>query len=413
MSTYQTNSIDTRFGPYNGTKTNSDYFWHYLKEIYDWREQTALNQNFEFFSHIVTQVDSGKRLDGIKEMITMQGYDYQYSFENERYICSVLHFVADKKVPKIVLREVKEGQEPDVFWYMNQVAANRNGTNSRYIGEVLAVKNVDDIFEKLSKADVHFMTKEVQGSKDQGQRFVETYPSAYTQNTIKYVEYSDPQNPQIHLNGDKVFNESEEFLNQIKAIKEAQNDAGLSELMGPLDHIATRVMSQDRENAVLELVKLSPYYPWGAYNIEEQNSSTNPTRNIYKTDEKHFPAKVFTAGNNAFIVNFLEDIYNTTDIYAYNFGRSLHHLAFSMPDFGDGTLNIDKVVDFVTKQNPEMAGELFGDRKEGLRQIFMKRSRIFGWATEYIQRFDGYHGFFTRQNVANLTGALKEDEKRV
>ena len=57
-----------------------------------------------------------------------------------------------------------------------------------------------------------------------------------------------------------------------------------------------------------------------------------------------------------------------------------------------------------------MAGKLFGNREEGIRQIFMKRSRLTGWATEYVQRFDGYHGFFTRQNVANLTGALKDDE---
>jgi hypothetical protein len=412
MSTYQTQSIDTRFGQYNGTKTNSDYFWHYLRELYDWRQSTGLNDNFEFFSHITTQVDTGKRQEAVLEFVTMQGYDFSYSFENDKYICSVLEYTKDKKVPKVLIREVKEGIEPDVFWFMNQVAPNRVGTNSRYIGEVLAVKNIQDLFEVLEKAGVHFMTNSIQGSKEEGQKYVETYPSAYTQNTVRYVEYSDLDNPQIHLNTDKIFQEDDDFLKQIKKIKENQKEQGVLDLMGPLDHIATRVMSQDRENAILEIVKLAPYYPWGAYNIEEQNSSTNPTRNIYHADEKYFPAKVFTAGNNGFVVNFLEDIYNTTDIYAYNFGRSLHHLAFSIPDFGDGSFNIDKVVDFVVKIKPEMAGELFGDRKEGLRQIFMKRSRIFGWATEYIQRFDNYHGFFTRQNVANLTGALKDDEKR-
>ncbi len=408
---YYQPSINGRYGPYNGTKTNSDYFWYYLSKLYDWRQQQGLEQNFSEFSYITTQVDFGKRHQAVKEILTMQGYDYEYSFESQDYFCSVLNYSRDTKVPKILIREPKENKSKDVFWYMNQVAPNRRNSWARYIGETLEVKNLEEIFTHLKAAGVHFMTEEIQGSQQEGQIYLETYPSAYTQNTIKYVQHFN-QTKEIYLNSNRVFSEPEDFLEEIIKTKEEQKLAGVYELMNPIDHIATRIMSQDRENAILEIIKLAPYYPWGAYNIEEQNSSTNPTRNIYHTPERYFPAKVFTAGNNGFVVNFLEEIYNTTDIYAYNFGRSLHHIAFEIPDFGDGKFNIDKVVEYVISQKPEMAGVLFGDREEGLRQIFMKRSRLFGWATEYIQRFDGYHGFFTRQNVANLTGALKEDEKR-
>ena len=358
-------------------------------------------------SYIVTQVDTGKRQDAVKELLTMQGYDFGYSFENEDYICTVLTFERDQKVPSIVIREVKPDKAKDVFWHINQVAPNRKGSWARYIGEVIQVKNIQAVFESLSEANTNFLSK--QTLSDTSQKWIETYPSVYTQNTIKYVQYTDKK--QIHLESDKIYAEDENFLAEVVKIKQDQIEAEVYNLMQPLDHIATRVMSQDREVAILELVKLAPYYPWGAYNIEEQNSSTNPTRNIFKTEERYFPAKVFTAGNSPFTINFLEEIYNTTDIYAYNFGRSLHHLAFEMPDFGDGTDNIDKVVDYVCKLKPDMAGTLFGNREDGIRQIFMKRSRLFGWATEYVQRYDGYHGFFTRQNVANLTGALAEDEK--
>ena len=45
-----------------------------------------------------------------------------------------------------------------------------------------------------------------------------------------------------------------------------------------LDHMATRILAGDREDAILEYLTMVPYYFWGAYNITEMNSSTNVTR---------------------------------------------------------------------------------------------------------------------------------------
>ena len=42
--------------------------------------------------------------------------------------------------------------------------------------------------------------------------------------------------------------------------------------------MATRILSGDREDALLEYMTMVPYYFWGAYNIMEMNSSTNVTR---------------------------------------------------------------------------------------------------------------------------------------
>ena len=55
--------------------------------------------------------------------------------------------------------------------------------------------------------------------------------------------------------------------------KTLQNKIGVTDLLLPLDHLATRVYSQNREVAILEYLSLTSYYFWGAYNFKDQNSS--------------------------------------------------------------------------------------------------------------------------------------------
>ena len=57
-----------------------------------------------------------------------------------------------------------------------------------------------------------------------------------------------------------------------------QEEHGISDLVLGIDHMATRILSGDREDALLEYMTMVPYYFWGAYNIMEMNSSTNVTR---------------------------------------------------------------------------------------------------------------------------------------
>ena len=75
-----------------------------------------------------------------------------------------------------------------------------------------------------------------------------------------------------------------------------------------LDHLATRVLAGEREDAILEYLTMVPDYFWGAYNIQEMNSSTNVTRCAAVTDEKHLPARVFTANNTPSSLNSLVNL---------------------------------------------------------------------------------------------------------
>jgi hypothetical protein len=51
---------------------------------------------------------------------------------------------------------------------------------------------------------------------------------------------------------------------------------------------------------------------------------------------------------------------------------------------------------------------LVGSEEEGLRQIFSVPSPHTMLVTEYIQRYGGFDGFFTRSNVELLTKATEQ-----
>jgi hypothetical protein len=54
--------------------------------------------------------------------------------------------------------------------------------------------------------------------------------------------------------------------------------------------------------------------------------------------------------------------------------------------------------------------QVIGSEQEGLKQIFSRASEHTSLIIEYVQRFHGFQGFFTKDNVADLTAAAGVDE---
>jgi 4-hydroxyphenylpyruvate dioxygenase-like putative hemolysin len=157
-----------------------------------------------------------------------------------------------------------------------------------------------------------------------------------------------------------------------------------------------------------------PYYFWGAYNIEEMNSSTNVTRCPGITDEKLSPARVFTANNTPSYLNSLVNLPMPTEEFVRNFGRRMHHMAYEVAD-GEvaGEKNVDVVVRRLQEQGVPFLAQVVGECTDqpNLKQIFSKSSPHSRLITEYVQRCLGYDGFFTRTNVAALTEAAGHQER--
>jgi hypothetical protein len=195
------------------------------------------------------------------------------------------------------------------------------------------------------------------------------------------------------------------------AAKETQKTLGLDKLILPIDHLATRIYSQNREAAILEYLTLSSYYYWGSYEIAIQNSSTNVTKSIHYADESISPAKVFTAANHPYFVNHLVGLPSPTESFVRNYGPRLHHIALSVADGEtNGIANIDYVVDAIKAKGKDFLLDVIGSREEGLKQIFSSASEHSSLIIEYVQRFGNFDGFFTKQNVAELTEAAGVEE---
>ena len=94
-----------------------------------------------------------------------------------------------------------------------------------------------------------------------------------------------------------------------------------------------------------------------------------------------------------------------------NFGPRLHHIAVAVKD---GETDVLANSDFV-EQSMRDCGKKFllnviGYKEEGLKQIFSSASEYSSLIIEYVQRFDGFQGFFTKDNVAELTRAAGVEE---
>jgi len=77
----------------------------------------------------------------------------------------------------------------------------------------------------------------------------------------------------------------------------------------------------------------------------------------------------------------------------------------------DLILPIEHVVSQIAAQGRNFLLDVIGSRDQGLKQIFSSASEHSSLIIEYVQRFGDFQGFFTKENVAELTHAAGVDEE--
>lgn len=390
----------------NGDKENSSYFNEFLEKIYDWRDSVGLVDLIHEMHSVVIEVDEQDRHAYIEELMLMTPYRFIKSFENDHFIYTLLEVSQDN--PGYVIRSRKNRDQSRIISmnHLSPVALQKPYT--RYIGEVYRVTDIHTVFETLRKAGVEF---EEDGIVTHSKvKFARTAPSQYTWNTVAYIEYPEGKR-QYYLEQFPEHAEDAAWLAQLQTIKKKQEEVKIAELIQPIDHLATRVLHQDREHALLEYLKLTSYYFWGAYEIADQNSSTNVTRSAHDYSEFKSPARVFTAANTPHYVDHIVKLPSPTESFVINYGKRMHHIAYGVADNAPGQSydNVDFVVDRLKENGIEFLLQVIGSAEEGLKQIFSRTSKHSLLITEYVQRFNGFQGFFTKKNVAFLTAAAGED----
>ena len=393
--------------PRFGDKKNSDFFEEYLYRLLEERDRSGLTEMIGGIEALMISVEPGNSVEYIAELALMTPYQYLVTLDSEKHLTHVLRI--DMNSPDILLREVKNPEHSDIFRSLNDlypVGARR--PHSRYLGEILLATDRHHVVALQQQREFRFFQVGQLAELDLPLNVSLSKPSPYTQNLVGYME-RPVDGIRVYHHGNCVILSSAQAANDRG--KEMQERLGIKDLLSPIDHLATRVYSQNREAALLEYLALSSYYYWGSYDIKDQNSSTNVTKNIRQQPESVSPAKVFTANNQPYCVNHLDQLPSPTETFVRNYGPRLHHMAVEVKDGQtNGRENIDYVVDAIAAQGKGFLLETVGSREEGLKQIFSSASDFSSLIVEYVQRFGDFQGFFTRENVALLTYAAGQEE---
>lgn len=399
-------SFSLNFARY-GDKTNSGFFEDFLVRLLEERDRVGLTEQIHQIEAIMITVDPGRALEYISEMCLMTPYDYLVTLESDTHWTHLLRININS--PDLMIREVKDPETRGIFRSLNEVyPIGAKKPYSRYMGEILRVEKLNDVVEQQKQREFRFFSKDDVKGLELPKNAAFVKPSPYTHNIVGYMER--PLN-ELRVYDLGVSTIRDDVNRVYQAAKELQEKRRINDLILPVDHLATRIYSQNREVAILEWLSLSSYYYWGSYNIADQNSSTNVTKSVHYDNELYSPAKVFTANNTPYFVNHLEKLPSPTETFVRNYGPRLHHIALAVRDGErDGFEHIDWVVNAIRSEGKDFLLDVIGSKNEGLKQIFSSASDHSSLIIEYVQRFGDFQGFFTKQNVAELTHAAGVEE---
>ncbi len=392
----------------NGDKQNSPFFEDYLPRLLEERDRSGLTDMIDQVEAIMITVDPGHSIRYIGELALMTPYHYLVTLESKSHWTHILRI--DMNSPDFLVREVKDRRTRGIFRSLNEVyPIGARKPNSRYMGEILRVTDMHGVVECQQAREFRFFSQDDIRRLELPGNLAIVKPSPYTHNIVGYIERPLDQ---IRVYALGISSISPAVQEVYLAAKELQKQLRIDGLILPIDHLATRVYSQNREVAILEWLSQSSYYYWGSYDIHDQNSSTNVTKSVHHNSELHSPAKVFTANNTPYFVNHLVRLPSPTETFVRNYGPRLHHIALAVRDGEtDGRENIEHVVSQIAAQGRDFLLDVIGSREQGLKQIFSSASEHSSLIIEYVQRFGDFQGFFTRENVAQLTHAAGVEEE--
>lgn len=400
-----TNSIGF---PRQGDKKNSPFFEEYLVRLLEERDRVGLSDLIREIDALMITVEPGHSIQYVAEIALMTPYHYLVTLDSESHWTHVLRIDLDS--PDLLIREVKDPSIQGIFRSLNEVyPIGRHKPYSRYMGEILRVTDLHGVVSLQKEREFRFFTQDEVRKLELPGNVSVSKPSPYTHNIVGYMERA-PEEIRVYALGlSSIRTDVNEAYLAAKALQEKLR---IHDLLLPIDHLATRVYSQNREVAILEYLSWSSYYYWGSYDIKDQNSSTNVTKSIHYPRETKSPAKVFTANNTPYFVNHLEKLPSPTETFVRNYGPRLHHIAVAVCDGErDGLENIEFVVDAIRRQGKDFLLDVIGSKEEGLKQIFSSASEHSSLIIEYVQRFGDFSGFFAKHNVAELTRAAGVEEE--
>lgn len=358
---------------------NSDTFLKKeIPRILEERKNLGLQGLVKGLDAIIINTEPHLQIAAASEFIRYTGLFYHEAFEDDQFKTIVLTH-PDSASFLIQSRKDKMKNDNNPFFEYNRHPKSEHLPNTRLETFVFITSNLDKYVRIQKTRGVRFLTPDI--IKGEHFSFIQTIPSAYTGNSIGFIQWHSNQKTyrskkahSIHLSLKKP--ESKHLQN----IKQ-------------LDHTATRVRAKDRDNAIIEFMELTNYHFDFAIYVKLFNSITNVAR--LSSDDF---AMVFTSGVTPYKSR---EESGPTETFIHNYGTRVHHLAFQ-------TNHIKETFEQLKKSQMRFLIDLVGSESEGLKQTFSEPSASTLLVNEYIHRFGNFDGFFTKSNVTLLTESTKK-----
>ncbi len=321
---------------------------------------------------VIITVESGDLLGAAAEFLGQTGYAFRSMWEGPDALSCLLGLPGSADV---VIRS-RKGTNP--FRDFNEAPRTRHKPNARLETFVFGCHDLTRYVEIQHGRGVSFLTPAIIETPTYA--FIQTRPSAFTGNSLGFIQWKGEPGryeagPQLRPQGQL-----------------AKPDRLHLAKIGRLDHAAARVKAQHRDDAILEFLDYTNYEFKFSVFVDFLNSITN----VARLGADDF-AMVFTSGISPFDT---ASEAGPTEQFIVNYGTRVHHLAFE-------TRDIESVFKALKADGMGFLVDLVGSPSEGIRQTFSRPSALTFLVNEYIQRFDGFDGFFTRSNVTLLTKATE------
>jgi hypothetical protein len=249
----------------HGDKTNTAFFEEALPLILKRREESGLEDLLVRMRGVVIQVGTGDTISYMTELYLMTPYRFQAAYKTKSHKVYVL--TTRPAYPTLFILEPLKADYYDKFTALNfQYPRAKEHLNAKYLGEIYQTKDLKKTVQILT--DQQFRFQDPLGTVNEflaNPNFSFTQPSYYTHNIIGYTENDLTDFESLKIGERFTLTEEQEI--ELKKYDTLQRKYGLYEILYGIDHLATRVFCNDREDALLEFLSLTNYYFWGAYNI--------------------------------------------------------------------------------------------------------------------------------------------------
>jgi hypothetical protein len=323
---------------------------------------------------VIINTEPNRQKQVVAEFLRYTGLNFEIAFEDRNFRTCVLK---TKGSADFLLRSRKTQASP--FKEINQLPLSKQLPNTRIETFVFSANDIKKYVSIQKKRGVKFLTDDI--IEKDNYYFIQTIPSSFTGNSLGFIQWKG--------NHGNYLDSESRILNW----KVTKPDKSYLKNIHEFDHAATRVHARDRDMAIIEFMQLTNYNFDFAMYIKPLNSITNVARLSNKDC-----GMVFTSGISDYISDKLS---GPTERFIRNYGTRVHHIAFR-------TEHIEDTFAGIKKDGMKFLIELVGSQKEGLKQTFTMPSKNTMLVNEYIHRYKGFYGFFTKSNVTLLTAATNK-----